>query len=199
MNHIDWDDRFSDDDFVYGAEPNTFLVEHSAKLAGPVLSLAEGEGRNAVYLATLGLRVHAVDGSAIGLSKARRLAVTKGVDIQTEVSDLATFEPQANCYMSVISISAHLPSSIRSRLYPLVESCILPGGIFLLEAYAEAQLQRITGGPKDLDMLMTVSKIEREFPNLEPIMLHETEREVWEGKHHTGIASVVQFIGRKPA
>jgi SAM-dependent methyltransferase len=197
VDQINWNDRYSDDEFIYGTEPNTFLVENASMLVGPVLSLAEGEGRNAVYLATLGLRVVAVDGSSIGLAKARKFACAKGVEIQTQVSDLATFQPEPNSYMSVISISAHLPSAIRNRLYPLIERCLSPNGIFLLEAYSEAQLNRNTGGPKDLDMLMTVSKIERELPNLEPILLHEIEREVYEGKHHTGIASVVQFIGRK--
>ena len=199
MDKIDWNTRYSDDEFIYGAEPNAFLVEHSDKLVGPVLSLAEGEGRNAVFLATLGFQVHGVDGSAVGLAKSRKLAGTKGVDFQTEVADLATYEPATNRYQSVISISAHLPSTIRNRLYPLVERCLLPNGILLLEAYSENQLCRNTGGPGDVDMLMTVSKIEREFPNLEPIILHEIEREVCEGKHHTGLASVVQFIGRKPA
>ncbi len=199
MSDIDWNERYSDEEFIYGSQPNAFLVEQSARLAGPVLSIAEGEGRNAVYLATLGLQVHGVDGSSVGLDKARRLADEKGVDIQTEVADLATFQPATNHYRSVISISAHLPSNIRNRLYPLIERCLLPNGVLLLEAYSENQLCRNTGGPKDADMLMTVSKIEREFPNLEPIILHEIEREVREGKHHTGLASVVQFIGRKPA
>ncbi len=199
MEEIDWNARYSDDEFIYGAEPNMFLVKHAALLLGPVLSLAEGEGRNAVFLATLGLQVHGVDGSAVGLAKGRRLAITKGVDFQPEVADLATYEPATNRYRSVISISAHLPSIIRNRLYPLVERCLLPSGIFLLEAYSENQLARNTGGPKDVDMLMTLSKIESEFPDLEPILLREIEREIYEGKHHTGLASVVQFIGRKPA
>jgi hypothetical protein len=192
-----WDERYSVDEYVYGTEPNGFLADHAEMLSGPVLSLAEGEGRNAVFLASLGLAVHAVDGSDVGLKKARKLATTKGVEIQTEVADLAAFEPEAGRYGAVISISAHLPSVIRTRLYPLVESCLLPGGIILLEAYSEAQIERDTGGPKDLDMLMSIEKIEREFPNCEPVLLQEIEREVREGSYHTGMASVVQYIGRK--
>lgn len=199
MARIDWNDRYADDEFIYGTEPNEFLCEHSSKLVGPVLSLAEGEGRNAVYLASLGLQVHCVDGSAVGLAKAHRLANSRGVEITTEVADLANFEPAANRYQSVISISAHLPSGLRCRLYPMIERCLMPNGLFVLEAYSENQVHRNTGGPKDIDMLMTVSKIEREFPNLEPILLREVEREVHEGKVHTGLASVVQFVGRKPA
>ncbi len=199
MDQIHWDDRYSDDEFIYGTEPNSFLVENAPMLVGPVLSLAEGEGRNAVFLATLGLQVLGVDGSAVGLRKAHKLAHAKGVEIQTQVADLATFQPEPNSFKSVISISAHLPSAIRNRLYPLIERCLVANGIFLLEAYSEGQLNRNTGGPKDLDMLRSVHKIEREFPNLKPILLRKIEREVYEGKHHTGIASVVQFIGRKQA
>lgn len=192
-----WNERYSVDDYVYGTEPNSFLVEHAEILSGPVLSLAEGEGRNAVFLASMGLEVHGVDGSEVGLAKAQALATSKGVKIETEVADLREFQPKVNYYGSVISIWAHLPSEIRSRLYPLIENCLKPKGIILLESFSEDQINRNTGGPKDLDMLMTRSKIENEFLNFEPIILRQLEREIYEGEHHTGIASVVQFIGRK--
>jgi hypothetical protein len=107
---------------------------------------------------------------------------------------LATFELEENHYGSVISISAHLPSTVRNRLYPLIERALRPDGIIILEAYSENQLSRDTGGPKDADMLMTVR---REFPNFEPVLLREVEREVSEGEGHTGMASVVQLIARK--
>ena len=194
-----WNERYAVDEFVYGTEPNTFLVEHAAMLPGPVLSLAEGEGRNAVFLASMGLQVHGVDGSEVGLGKAQALARAKGVEIETEVADLEFFEPEANRYGSVISISAHLPSAIRKKLYPLIYRCLRPGGIILLEAYSENQLTRETGGPKDPDMVMTREKIEREFPNCEPLLLREIEREIHEGRFHTGLASVVQFIGQRKA
>ena len=145
------------------------------------------------------MQVQGVDGSEVGLAKAQALARSRGLEIRTEVADLGVFEPEANFYGSVISISAHLPSAIRKRLYPLVERCLKAGGIILLEAYSEDQLPRDTGGPKDPDMLMTRAKIENEFPNLEPVLLCELEREVCEGRYHTGIASVVQFFGRKMA
>ena len=159
--------------------------------------LAEGEGRNAVFLASLGLDVHGVDGSAVGLTKAQALARSRNVDIRTQVVDLRDFEPEREHYRSVVSISAHLPGAVRRRLYPLLERCLVPGGILLLEAYAEAQLARDTGGPRDADMLMTPAKISAELPGLEPILLRELERDVREGVAHTGMAAVVQFIGRK--
>ncbi|NLY65501.1 MAG: class I SAM-dependent methyltransferase [Alcaligenaceae bacterium] len=194
-----WNERYASEEYMYGTEPNTFLAEHASMLKGPVLSLAEGEGRNAVFLASQGLDVHGVDSSEVGLAKAQALAQKKGVQIQTEVADLASFEPKENHYGSVISIFAHLPGTIRQRLYPLVEKSLKPGGLFLMEAYTEEQLPRKTGGPKNLDMLMSKAKIEHDFANYEPVLLRVLEREVHEGQLHTGLASVIQFIGRKKA
>ena len=116
-----WDDRYAVNEYIYGTEPNSFLTEHAAVLQGAVLSLGEGEGRNAVFLASRGLRVHGVDGSAIALKKAEALAVSRGVAITTEVADLGTYLPPQNHFGGVISIFAHLPGAIRRRLYPLVE------------------------------------------------------------------------------
>jgi SAM-dependent methyltransferase len=192
-----WNERYASNEFVYGTEPNAFLVQHAGLLVGPILSIAEGEGRNAVFLASLGFDVLGVDGSEIGLEKAERLAVSRGVTIRTEVADLATYEPPEHAFGSVISISAHLPSVLRKRLHGLVERCLRPGGLILLEAYTPAQLARDTGGPKDVDMLMTRAELEQEFPHCERIVSQEIEREVVEGKFHTGRASVVQFIARK--
>ena len=192
-----WDEQYTSDDFVYGSVPNSFLASNAKILTGPVLSLAEGEGRNAVFLASLGLDVLAVDGSEAGLDKANKLASSRDLSIRTEVADLATYEPPENSFGSVVSISAHLPSLIRKRLHRLVERCLKPGGIMLLEAYTLAQLARNTGGPKDPDLLMACRELETEFPNCDLILSQEIEREVIEGKFHTGLASVVQFIARK--
>lgn len=192
-----WNERYADSDYFYGTEPNSFLEEQCGILNGPVLSISEGEGRNGVFLATRGLDVTGVDLSSVALEKAEKLAESKGVTITTIVADLETFEPEESHYGSIISISAHLPSSLRAVLYPRLEKALKPGGILLLEAYSPDQLSKGTGGPKDADMLMSVEKIRKEFPDLEPVLLRETEREVSEGKGHTGLASVVQFIGRK--
>lgn len=194
-----WNERYAVDEYLYGTEANSFLVENARLLHGPVLSLSEGEGRNAVFMASLGLDVLGIDCSAVGLKKAQSLAKARGVAIKTELADLAVFEPLENHYGSVVSISAHLPSSIRSRLYPLIERAIKVGGVVLLEAYSESQLEKDTGGPKDIDMLMTVEKLQREFPNLSPILAREIEREVSEGDGHTGVAAVIQYIARREA
>ena len=194
-----WNKRYTNSDYLYGTEPNSFLAEHCSILSGPVLSLSEGEGRNAVFLASRGLEVLGVDISMVALEKANKLAKSRSVEIKTIVADLATFEPEENHYGSVISISAHLPGTVRNRLYPLIERALRPNGIIMLESYSENQLSRDTGGPKDADMLMTVDKLRREFPNFEPVLLREVERQVSEGEGHTGMASVVQFIARKKA
>jgi SAM-dependent methyltransferase len=192
-----WNKRYASDNFVYGTEPNTFLAEHGDLLTGPVLSLSEGEGRNAVFLAARGLDVLGVDLSTVALAKARKLAQSRGVKIRTAVVDLATYEPEESHYGAVVSISAHLPSAIRRQLYPLIERSLKPDGVLVLEAYSENQLSRNTGGPKDADLLMTVDKVRREFPNLEPVLLREVERNVSEGEGHTGMASVIQFVARR--
>lgn len=192
-----WNERYATEEFIYGTEPNAFLVEHARDLIGPVLSLAEGEGRNGVYLASLGLDVLGVDASEVGLAKAQRLAAARRVTLRTEVADLAMYAPPENTFGSIVSIFAHLPGDVRKRLYPRVERSLKPGGIILLEAYSKAQFARDTGGPKDLDMLLSTEDLERAFPECEPILLREQEREVVEGTFHTGLASVVQFIARK--
>lgn len=199
MSRPDWNSRYDTDEYIYGCEPNSFLVEQVDLIRGPVLSLAEGEGRNAVFLASRGHDVLGVDASEIGLNKARALATERGVSIRTEVADLGLYEPKSNHFGACVSIWAHLPSVVRGRLYPLVIRSLVPGGLLLLEAYSERQLQRDTGGPKDIDMLLSTEKLSLELGDLEVVLLRETEREVVEGDYHTGLASVVQFIGRKKA
>ncbi len=196
-DEVFWNKRYVGEDYLYGTEPNSFLVEQYTQLRGPVLSLSEGEGRNAVFLASQGIEVVCVDISAVALEKAQELARSRGVEIKTIVADLESFEPEEGRFRSVVSISAHLPSKVRNRLYPLVERSLQPTGIIFLDGYSENQLTRDTGGPKDVDMLLTVDKLRREFPNCEPLVLREIERELREGEGHTGVASVVQFIGRK--
>ena len=193
-----WNERYATNEYVYGTEPNSFLAEHAKLLTGPVLSLCEGEGRNAVFLASLGLDVLGVDNSDVGLAKAQKLAAAKGVKIRTEVADLAAYDLPESYFGSVVSIFAHLPSAIRRRLYPLVERSLKPGGILLLEAYTLAQLPKTTGGPKDPDMLMSASGLRQEFPHCEVILARELDRLIAEGGHRLGgVGSVIQFIARK--
>ena len=194
-----WDVRYSTSEYVYGTAPNDFLVSVAAQIPkGKVLSLAEGEGRNAVYLAELGYKVMGVDASAVGLGKAHRLAEERGVTIETQVADLATFNIVPNTWDAIVSIFCHLPSGIRNSVHHKVVKGLRPGGVLVLEAYTPAQLALRTGGPTTEDMLMTVDKLRIELEGLQFIHARELERDVIEGKFHTGRGAVVQVVAVKP-
>lgn len=194
-----WDARYSGAEYVYGTAPNDFLASVAAQIPkGRVLSLAEGEGRNAVYLAGLGYKVLAVDASAVGLGKAQRLAEERGVAIETRRADLADFAIEPDNWDAVISIFCHLPSAVRADLHRKVVAGLRPGGVFILEAYTPAQLKLKTGGPPTEDLLMTLSALKRELKGLRFIHAQELERNVIEGQLHTGRGAVVQVVAVKP-
>jgi SAM-dependent methyltransferase len=191
-----WDERFAGDAFVYGTAPNEFVAAMAARIpTGPVLCLAEGEGRNAVHLATLGHNVTAVDQSATGLAKARRQAAARGVAITTVVADLAGFSIEPGAWSGVVTTFGHLPPELRRAVFAAAVRGLRPGGVFLLEAYTPAQLAYDTGGPKDATLLMTAAALREELAGLRFDVLHEIERHVVEGPGHTGRAAVVQVCG----
>jgi SAM-dependent methyltransferase len=194
-----WNQRYSAAEYVYGTEPNEFLREVSGRVPrGNVLSLGEGEGRNAVFLAGLGCEVLAVDQSPVGLNKARRLAERRGVKITTVVADLAVYEIIPDSWDAIISIFCHLPSALRRAVCPKVVAGLKSGGVLVWEAYAPAQLQFKTGGPTDPDFLASLSTLKQELPGLDFKQARELERSVVEGQFHTGRAAVVQILARKP-
>ena len=199
MNAAPWDERYNGKAYYYGTEPNAFLKEASAAFPqGPVLCLAEGEGRNAAYLASLGHKVTATDQSAVGLAKANRLAMDKGLNISTIVADLSNFEITSNSWSGIVAIFMHLPPSLRAIVHRRVVEGLVPGGFYILEAYTPAQLGFGTGGPKDPSLLMTLSVLREELAGLEFLVAQETERDVIEGQGHTGRAAVVQILARRP-
>ena len=165
---------------------------------GSVLSIAEGEGRNAVFLAKQGYSVTAVDGSEVGLKKAEKLAAENGVVIECIHADLADFDLGEDKWDGIISIFVPLPSPLRKRLYQKLETALKPGGVFLIEAYTPDQIKHGTGGGSSADTMQTAGSLRLELPDLEFKHLAELEREVIEGTYHTGLGSVVQAIGVKP-
>ncbi len=199
--HSEWDERFAQDDYVYGKEPNDFLRESADELpAAParVLSLAEGEGRNAVFLAGLGYEVTGVDASVVGLAKAERLAQEKGVTIETVQARLEDFRIAPDAWDVIVSIFCHLPPALRKRVHEEVVQGLRPGGMLVLEAYTPDQLRHRTGGPSRLELLYTAEMLREDFTGLEFLHLQELERDVTEGLLHRGMASVVQVLARKP-
>jgi SAM-dependent methyltransferase len=197
---MNWDERYSEPGYTYGTEPNDFLVSVAKALTpgGRILCLAEGEGRNAVYLASLGYEVTGVDGSEVGLRKAQALAAERGVTINTIHADLETFEIGTEQWDGIIACYCHVPSAIRIPLHQAAVCGLKPGGIFILEAFSKDQLAYDTGGPQSLDMLMSLEEIKVELAGLEFRHAVQLEREVREGSRHTGLASVIQIVGIKP-
>lgn len=196
---MNWDERYSESGFAYGTAPNEFLASVVDRIPkGKILSLAEGEGRNAVYLASLGYEVTGVDGSEVGLRKARELAIEYGVTITTIHADLSGFEIEPEKWDGIIACYCHVPSAIRVPLHRAALQGLKPGGVFVLEAFSKEQLAYGTGGPQSLDMLMSLDDLKRELVGLEFVHAAKIEREVREGSGHTGLASVVQVLGIKP-
>jgi SAM-dependent methyltransferase len=196
-----WNERYAESGFAYGTEVNDFLAEQAFRLpeAGDVLCLAEGEGRNAVYLAQRGLSVTGVDASSVGLDKARRLAAERGVTIHTVVADLGDYDLGAECWDAVVSIWCHVPHPLRRRIHHAVTRALKPGGVFILEAYTPAQIGYETGGPKAADRLMTLAAVQLELEGLQFLIGRETERDVHEGKYHEGKSAVLQVVAVKPS
>lgn len=196
-----WDSRFAGPVYLYGTEPNDFLREHAEQLPlpGPVLSLAEGEGRNAVFLASRGYRVTAMDSSAVGLEKARQLATARGVGIETVHADLSDFQLGEVQWAGVISIWCHLPSGLRADVHGRIRRAIAPGGVFLLEHYHPRQVPYGTGGPKDPDMLVTLAELRAAFPGWIELHAFEGERVIHEGELHEGVSFVTQWVARRPS
>jgi SAM-dependent methyltransferase len=191
-----WDERYAQAGFAYGTEPNEFLAAVADQIpAGPVLTIGEGEGRNAAFLAGRGHRVVAVDQSAVGLAKARQLAADRGLTIETAAADLADYPIEPGAWAGVVSIFCHLPRRVRAPLYAAIARGLRPGGVLVLEAYTPAQLARDTGGPRDPDMLPSLADLRQELAGLDLAHARELDRDVREGAYHTGVASVVQVVG----
>jgi len=198
-----WDERYGSERYAYGEEPNDFLVQQCAALTqlqqpARVLCLADGEGRNGVYLATLGHDVTAVDLSSVGLAKAQALAARKSVTITTVHADLAHYRPAAEQFDAVAMIYAHTPPDVRQLTFQRVRDTLVPGGVLILEGYTPEQISRATGGPKTPDMMFTLAELQQQFGDFHWHCACEVVRDIHEGEFHTGAGAVVQFVAVKP-
>lgn len=193
-----WDERYATEEFVYGTSPNDFLRESVGFLPpGKVLCLAEGEGRNSVFLAGLGYQVTAVDSSGVGLAKALRLAEKSGLRLETLTVDLADYPIAPESWEGIVSVFCHVPAPIRRKLHAEIVVGLKPGGVLILEAYTPKQLEYGTGGPPNPALLMTLAELKSELAGLEFLHGVEVVRAVVEGRLHTGMGAVVQVIARK--
>lgn len=195
-----WDQRYNEEGFAYGTEPNDFLKSEYFRIpkGGRVLCLAEGEGRNAVFLAKQGYVVTAVDQSSVGLQKAKRHAVENGVEISTVVADLADYDLGNEAWDGIVSIAAHVPPALRKKLHSQVLNALKKNGIFILEAFTERHLDMDgIGGPPQKELLMSLDELSIELEGLGFIIGTEVERDISEGKHHQGESAVVQIVACK--
>lgn len=194
-----WDKRYAADHYIYGTEPNQFLRNNISSIPlGKVLCLAEGEGRNAVYLARQGYTVTAVDASIVGLEKAQQLADKHKVSVEFIHGQLEDFDIGVNKWNGIVSIFCHLPSDIRKVLHRKVVAGLKENGVLLLESYTPEQLKLGTGGPPSAELMMSSAILKAELQGLNFRHLQELEREVFEGSHHTGMGAVVQAIAVHP-
>lgn len=197
-----WDDRFAADEYVYGVQPNDFIKEAAAtRLSSPcdVLDLGVGEGRNAVHLARQGHTVTAVDYSAEGLRKTEQLAEREGVSVETLRADVRDWDPDRT-WDAVVITFLHLPPSERPDLYALLQRVLRPGGTLIAEWFRPEQRTEgyTSGGPPDVDMMVTVEELRTHFAVDGIEQLERAEPMLDEGMH-TGPGATVRFVWRRPA
>ncbi|NOT32609.1 MAG: class I SAM-dependent methyltransferase [Candidatus Eisenbacteria bacterium] len=194
-----WDQRYSESESPFGFEPNDFVVEVADLIPpGAVLCLAEGQGRNAVYLAGRGHRVTAMDLSPVGLAAAERLALERGVRIVTECADLEDYAIAEAAWAGIVSVWVQVERPLREAMHRAAARGLAPGGVLVIEAYTPSQLERATGGPPDGDRFPTLADLRRELDGLEFEVAREHTREIHEGRCHNGTSDVVQVVARRP-
>lgn len=194
-----WDARYAAEAFAYGTAPNDFLVQMRGRIAarGRVLCLADGEGRNGVWLARQGFQVTSVDVSARGLDKARALAREGGVDVEAVVCDVTRFDLGTAAWDAIASIFLHLPPKPRRALHGRCVTALKPGGVFIYEAYGLEQLRYGTGGPKQPELLPTLDDVLADLHGLTIGHRFAGVRAVHEGHLHHGDGYVVQVMAVK--
>lgn len=198
--HHFWDERYSDNAYVYGTSPNEYFKQKLDAIPSPgkLLLLAEGEGRNAVYAAQNGWQVTAVDFSAIGREKALRLAEEQGVEIDYQLADIQQFDMAKNGPWDAIGlIYAHQPAVIRTAVHQKCIQALRPGGLIILEAFNKNQIGRSSGGPKDPESLYSQNELEKDFEGLEMLEAGEYSCYLNEGPGHEGQAEIVRLLLKK--
>jgi SAM-dependent methyltransferase len=200
-----WDERYKEQDFAYGKEPNLFFKEWLPKFEpGSILMPADGEGRNGVYAAGLGWEVTSFDLSVEGQSKALHLAKENAVEIGYIVGDLEQLHFEPETFDAIGLVYAHFSAEKKSVFHKKLHDCLRPDGIIIFEAFSKnhlhyKELNPKVGGPNDIHELYSTTEILTDFENYEILMLAEEEILLNEGKYHTGKGSVIRFVGRKTA
>lgn len=195
-----WDERYAEDGFAFGTEPNDFLREVASQLpVGRTLCLGDGEGRNGVFLAELGHDVVTVDLSPVGVLKARRLASERGVSLDARVADLASFDLGTAAWNSIVSVFCHLPPELRHHIHSAIPGALQTGGYFVFEAYRQANIGRGVGGPQNASMTVELEDVLNDLGEggIDIVIGREVERDIVEGKYHNGQSATTQVLARK--
>lgn len=194
-----WNERFSAPEYIFGTAPNAFLASkaHLLKPGQCALCVADGEGRNSVWLAEQGLEVTAFDISPIGVAKAQRLAAARGVRLVHEVASVYDWRwPQARFDVVAAIFVQFADPAMRSFLFERMKESLKPGGLVLIEGYTPKQLEYNTGGPSKLENLYTAELLGASFAGFEILELREYEAELDEGSRHAGISALIDFVAR---
>jgi len=197
-----WNARYAGDGYLFGTSPNTFLASQRHLLASGqrALAVADGEGRNGVWLAEQGLRVTATDFSATALEKARLLAASRGVEVSFVQADLATWEWTENSFDVVAAIFIQFADpKLREAIFRGIRRTLVPGGLLLLQGYRPEQLQYGTGGPPHAENMYTAAMLREAFHDFEIISLIEHDSVIQEGTGHHGVSALVDLVARKPS
>lgn len=195
-----WDRRFSEAGYLFGTEPNAWLREHAGMWhAGQrVLCVADGEGRNSVFLADRGLIVDAFDISEVGVRKARDFARITGVKVNFAVADVATLRWPESLYDGVAAIFIQFADpELRARIFHGMVRCLKPGGILVLQGYTPKQLDYRTGGPGIASHLYTPQLLRESFAGMEILELREYEADLAEGTGHRGHSALIGLVARR--
>lgn len=197
-----WDERYSREDYVFGTEPNAFLASCAPLLEGGrgVLCVADGEGRNSVWLAQQGLAVTAFDFSAVGIAKARKLAASRGVTVDYRQASIEAWdwEPERFDVVAAIFIQFAEPA-LRTVIFDGIRRTLKPGGLLLMQGYRPEQIEYATGGPRARENLYTRAMLEEAFAGFEVLRLDEHDSEIQEGPGHAGMSALIDLVARKPA
>jgi len=197
-----WNRRFAQAGYLFGTEPNGWLHAHAElwEAGQRILSVADGEGRNSVFLAQRGLIVDALDISEVGVRKARDFARITGVKVNFAVADVVKLSWPDNIYDGVIAIFIQFADPVqRSRIFAGMVRCLKPGGLLLLQGYTPRQLDYRTGGPPVASHMYTPGLLRDAFAGMEILELKEYEAELAEGTGHKGHSALIGLVARKPA
>lgn len=196
-----WDERYGVPDYVFGTEPNGFLRSQEARVRGhgKALCVADGEGRNGVWLAGLGLEVTAIDSSAVGQEKARALAAERGVVLETVLVDVEDYRWPENGFDLVVGIFIQFCGpAARARMFEGMKRALSPGGTLILEGYRPEQLAYGTGGPSEIENLYTEALLRDAFGDLDIVSLDSRDAVMDEGIRHQGMSALIELVAVKP-